>query len=416
MDAKQWERVKKAFSTVIARGPRHVSDALLEECAGDDELMQELRPLVEEHFRLVNVNRTASPTDSPAPELPEIVAGRFRVLARLGSGGFGDVYRVIDEMGGDEPLALKILRSSDPLALHYFKREFRSLADIYHRNIIALHELIAHNNRWMFSMELIDGVDFLRFLDSQAIRDRDAALRSCIVQLAEGLLALHQRSLLHRDIKPSNVLVTPAGRLVLLDFGLVRAFGDDTQSTFTFAGTPDYMSPEQAAGEVVGEPSDWYAVGVMLYQALTGRKPFHGSSLEVLRRKQIERPVPPSEITSVVSAQLNDLCLKLLERDPLKRASHADIVRLAYPDGSVQVRESPSSPFVGRNEPLRGLSGAYAAAEDGPVLVHLCGPSGIGKTVLLREFMRHLATARPPWSSPAAAMRASRSPIKRSTT
>ncbi len=390
MDAIRWERIKRAFSTVIARGPGRNSDALLNACDGDDDLVQEVRPLVEEHFRLLSADRTPASADPPAPELAEIVAGRFRVLARLGAGSFGDVYRVIDELAGDEPLALKILRSSDPLALHYFKREFRSLADIYHRNIIALHELIAYRDRWMFSMELVEGVDFLRFLDARPIQDRDAGLRSCIMQLAEGLLALHQRNLLHRDIKPSNVLVTDAGRLVLLDFGLVRAFGDDAHSTFTFAGTPDYMSPEQAAGAAVGEPSDWYAVGVMLYQALAGRLPFQGGSFEVLRLKQTERPVPPIEVAAGTPAELNELCLKLLECDPLKRGSYEDVVRLAHPAGSVQFREPPSALFVGRSEPLSRLSEAYAAAENHALVVHLCGPSGIGKTVLLREFIRLL--------------------------
>ena len=327
-------------------------------------------------------------TDMSSPELPGIVAGRFRVLSRLGSGGFGDVYRVIDESAGNEQLALKLLRSSDPRALNHFKREFRSLADIYHRNIVALYELFAHHDRWMFSMEFVDGVDLLRFLDAQPICERDGAVRSCMMQLAEGLVALHQRNLLHRDVKPSNILVTATGRLVLLDFGLVRAFGDDAESTLTFAGTPHYMSPEQAACAELGEPSDWYAVGVMLYQVLTGRLPFQGSSVEVLRRKQIERPVAPVEIASDVPADLNELCLKLLERDPRKRGSYVDVARLVQPAGTVQVSQPPSATFVGRDELLRLLLDAYAAAEDRQVVVHLSGPSGIGKTVLLHQFIR----------------------------
>ncbi len=393
MDQIRWERMKRAFSVVIARGPSRVSEALNRECGGDEEMARELRPLVEEHFRLAHAGQTLGTDDASTTGVPELIADRFRVLARLGSGGFGDVYRVTDEFAGDESLALKVLRTSDPLALHYFKREFRSLADIHHRNIITLRELIAYRERWMFTMELVDGVDFLKFLEMQpSLQDRYAALRSCLVQLAEGLAALHQRGLLHRDVKPSNVLVTPAGRLVLLDFGLVRAYGEDVDSTFTFAGTPDYMSPEQAAGEAVGEPSDWYAVGVMLYRALTGRKPFHGNSFEVLRRKQNERPVPPADTTSGLPVELNDLCVKLLELDPLKRASYADVARLAPLEAGIQVREPQGALFVGRAEPLRNLADAYAAVEDRPVIVHLCGPSGMGKTVLLREFIRHLGT------------------------
>src|SRR5687768_535881 len=117
MDARRWERIKRAFSSVIAHGPDRALDALLEECDGDEELGRELRPLVEEHFRLLNADRTTVPTDGSTAELPALVAGRFRILARLGSGSFGDVYRVKDEVAGGEEVALKILRSSDPVAL-----------------------------------------------------------------------------------------------------------------------------------------------------------------------------------------------------------------------------------------------------------------------------------------------------------
>ena len=388
MDAERWARLKEVFSTVIAFGPNRALTALHSECQGDDDLLRQVRPLVEEHFHLQNTGQTAAAPELEAPGPTGLVAGRFKVQARLGGGGFGDVYRVSD--AGGEPLALKILRSSDPLALLYFKREFRSLADIYHPNIIALHELIADSDRWMFTMELVDGVDLLRYLDAQPLADRDAAARACFMQIADGLQALHERNLLHRDLKPSNVLVSAAGRLVLLDFGLVRAFGEDFQHNVTFAGTPDYMSPEQAVGAPLGEPSDWYAVGVMLYQFLTGERPFAGSAYEVLRQKQHERPVPPIDMVASLPAELNDLCMKLLEPDPAKRASYADVVSLLGPTGAAPMRESPGAPFVGRAEPLHWLADAYAAAEAGPVLVHVQGPSGIGKSALLREFIRRL--------------------------
>ena len=286
-------------------------------------------------------------------------------------------------------LALKVLRAPSAFALHYFKREFRSLAGITHPNLVALYELLAQGDRWMFSMEFIDGVDFLAFLNSRPPANRDEAVRSALLQLSEGLRALHERGLLHRDLKPSNVLVTAAGRLVLLDFGLVRPFAGDTQQAATLVGTPDYMSPEQAAGNPLTESSDWYAVGVMLYQALAGRLPFH-----FLRRKPDERPAPPIEIVPGVSGELNELCLKLLDPDPAQRAGYSDVVRLLDPGARVTPRETTGAVFIGRDEPLRLLSEAYGLAESGPVLVHLCGPSGIGKTALLREWMRR-ATKQP---------------------
>ena len=246
MNASKWERLRRAFTTIVAKGPGYTSDELLRECAGDEELADQLQSLIDEHFELGGTHTVIPRPSRPAgSELPTVVAGRFRVIATLGSGSFGDVYRVMDEGGGGEQVALKILRSSDPLALHYFKREFRSLADIYHTNIAALYELIAYHDQWMFTMELVDGVDLLRFVKARPISERDAAVRSCIQQLAEGLTALHRRNLLHRDVKPANVLVTTAGRVVLLDFGLVRAFGDDVDSTLTFAGTPTTCRPNK---------------------------------------------------------------------------------------------------------------------------------------------------------------------------
>lgn len=391
MDATLWARIKEAFSIAIARTPDDAGKALIQACGGDDELVGHVRPLVEEHFRILSAVQVRTPAEIPDAELPGIIAGRYRVLARLGGGSFGDVYRVSDEVAGGGELALKILRSSDPLALHYFKREFRSLADTYHPNIVKLRELLAYQDRWMFTMEFVDGVDLLRFLKRQSPSDRDITLRSCLVQLGEGLNALHRGRLLHRDVKPSNVIVTSAGRLVLLDFGLVHSLDRDPQSLVTFAGTPDYMSPEQAAGRSVAEPSDWYAFGVLLYQSLTGALPFQGNFVEVLRRKQLEDPIPPADLSPDIPEQLNTLCLNLLERDPLKRACYDDVIRLLQPRTVVPVRESRSTPIIGRGEPLRHLTDAIAAIENFPVLIHISGSSGIGKTALLREFIARIS-------------------------
>jgi len=303
-------------------------------CAGNLQLFQEVWTYVAAEERmngfLLNpvfpgLQETSPPANPDQPavlgerrpaDLPGILGGRFRVLSRLGAGAFGDVYRVIDEIAGGEPLALKVLRTPDPVALQYFKNEFRTLAGLNHRNIVALHELISDGDRWMFTMEFVDGVDLLQFLAAYPKAGWEAGVYSCLSQLADGLRILHEQNLLHRDLKPSNVLVTGAGRLVLLDFGLVRGFGDPFQQAATFAGTPNYMSPEQAIGASLRQPSDWYAVGVMLYQILTGRVPFVFESHEALRRKQFDRPVPPAEIVTTVPQKLNELCIQLLEPDP----------------------------------------------------------------------------------------------------
>lgn len=392
MNAQLWARVTEAFSFVISHDCDDAPGALIQVCGSDEELLRHVRPLVDEHFRHLKAVASPRAVDTVDAQLPAILGGRYRVLSRLGGGNFGDVYRVSDGSHRDNDLALKVLRSSDPLALYYFKREFRSLAGIYHRNIVKLRELIFHQDQWMFTMEFVDGVDLIRFIEGHPGQMRETVLRSCLLQLAEGLAELHRRGLIHRDIKPSNALVTRDGRVVLLDFGLVRSFDRDvTQSFATFAGTPDYMAPELASGTFAAEPSDWYAFGVLLYQTLTGQLPFQGSLMEIFRRKQAEQPVPPAAIATAIPAQLNVLCLRLLERDPLKRATYGDVVQALHPGATAPARNQPRSAIIGRSVAIRLLTDAVAASQDRPALIHLCGPSGIGKTALLREFVSRMS-------------------------
>lgn len=261
-----------------------------------------------------------------------LVSERFDIKSKLGSGGFGVVYRAFDREQGTD-VAIKTLHDTNPRTLFRFKREFRALADIAHPNLVKLYELISEDSVWYFTMELVDGVDFLRWIDrghdlrrpaltaqapqsaephvgaaatvdidanlasdtsematpspmqtgeilAESLTERscpadDDRLRAALGQLTRGLITLHRFGKLHRDIKPSNVLVDRDGRVVLLDFGMVTEFGstrspleklerDSNPAKVRFAGTPRYMSPEQAMGEDLDEATDWYAVGVVL--------------------------------------------------------------------------------------------------------------------------------------------------------
>ena len=394
---------------------------------------------------------------------------RYRIRRTLGVGGMGVVYEAWDVQRG-VPVALKTLRKVDPGALLRFKREFRAIADVAHPNLVSLYELVAEGDTWFFTMELVDGVDFLRWVghatwpgadtetglpgaqDSsvilEALAELDAAntetaaprevrpedptpdpaefrraseettrprafgkkvrlgnpdgnqpdearLRSAVRQLAEGVSALHHLGLLHRDIKPSNVLVTPEGRLVLLDLGLVTMMAPTEESVERYvAGTGAYMSPEQAAARRLTEASDWYSVGVMLYEGLTGVRPFRGSFEEVVRAKQLSEPPPPSRVTRGVPADLDALCADLLRLRPSDRPSGDAILERMGSAGTprplasaerVGTRGGPV--FVGRGKELGWLNGAFetAAAGNG-ITVHLHGDSGMGKSALLRRF------------------------------
>ena len=205
-------------------------------------------------------------------------AVRFTLVRRLGAGGMGVVYEAYDQQRG-ELVALKTMKRVNPLALVRFKQEFRSLSDITHRNLVNLYELFAVEDRWFFTMELVEGGSFfshirhgpdpasfrLNEVDASNVRSEpvhprrpkpqfsldETRLRDALRQLAEGVDALHRAGKLHRDIKPSNVLVTVEGRVVLLDFGLtadLESLGRGRAVDRQVVGTVGHMSPEQAAG------------------------------------------------------------------------------------------------------------------------------------------------------------------------
>ena len=197
---------------------------------------------------------------------------------------------------------------------------------------------------------------------------------------------------MHCDLKPSNVLVTAEDRVVILDFGLVMETEPHLSGPRRYlAGTPAYMSPEQAAGEQLSKASDWYSVGVMLYQALTGDLPFTGQVFEVLAKKQREEPPSPSEVVQGIPEDLNALCCALLRRDPEARLSGSEILRrlAGVPDGEVPTVHEDL--FAGRERHVECLMEAFEATRKGrTVTVYLHGASGIGKTTLAHHFLEKL--------------------------
>ena len=357
-------------------------------------------------------------------ELGTFGSKRFRIVRRLGSGGMGVVYEAIDEDGAR--VALKTLKNAEPQALYRFKREFRSLADIGHPNLVRLGELHCEQDQWYFTMELLEGEPFTEWVSADgpahpaetvpvddappvasrrrgAHRFDEARLRAAIPQLAAGVAALHEAELVHRDIKPSNVLVGHDGRLVLLDFGLV-AEAEMVESSKAFSdanvvGTVAYMAPEQAAGMPAGPAADWYSVGVMIYEALTGRLPFEGQALEVLMAKQRHDPPPPSAVAHGIPADLDDLVVSLLRFDPTERPDDARMLARFGRDGhraslapsADSTSTGLSTPFVGREEERELLQRAFDDVTEGRrVAVFVRGESGIGKSLLVRRVLRDI--------------------------
>jgi eukaryotic-like serine/threonine-protein kinase len=306
---------------------------------------------------------------------------RFELVRKLGSGAFGEVYEARDREHGSV-VALKTLKSSHPDWIYRFKREFRIVGDLAHRNLVRMFELFVEDERWYLTMELIHGIPF-----DEHLRRTPAQLRSCFAQLALGLSELHAAGCLHRDVKPSNALVDATGKVVLLDFGL--AVHQHAAVATAIAGTAPYMAPELGLRQAPTEASDWYAFGVMLYETLAGERPFAGDEAEMLRAKLRDSPPPPSDLRNGVDATLESLSLRLLSPEPAVRPTTTELLRALHASTPVPSR-SVAAPIVGRRDELAILAAACETSRDRPVVVAVSGPPGIGKTALIGAFVEEL--------------------------
>jgi len=392
--------------------------------------------------------------------------GRFEVRRCLGKGAFGIVYEAFDRERS-ALVALKLPHEESAQGLYLFKQEFRSLADVTHLNLISLYELLSDRDRWFFTMELVDGTNFLehvrgsssatpntsrsgdpipqtwtehpstapagawdslgtvdsRSQDWSALASPSSSgqdpsqalpppgpppdferLRRALRQLAEGLGYLHASGKVHRDLKPSNVLVTRKGRVVILDFGLVADTDPQTveESEAFVGGTPAYMAPEQISGTPGTMTSDWYSVGVMLYQALTGRLPFPGTCRKDLLLKLHQDPPPPRALVPSVPGDLDTLCMALLCRDPEARIKGARVLESlkASPASSSAVLQGQggraAAAIAGREAELDTLLQSFHSAQEGRAITTLLhGQSGMGKSFLIQCFLREVRKQEP---------------------
>src|SRR5262245_49947866 len=219
--------------------------------------------------------------------------GGYQLERRLGSGGMGEVFAA--RASDDGPLvALKVLSEVHATRLYRFKREFRALADVKHENLIALDQLVVlPTGQAFFTMELVDGISFVDYVRGQTPVGQLpnlVRLERALRQLIAGVHHLHLARCVHRDIKPYNVLVTSDGRVVLLDFGVISELSEVGDEGMTrdgqMLGTPAYMAPEQTGADTTGPAADFYAIGTMLFECLTGALPFRGSVLDILMEKR----------------------------------------------------------------------------------------------------------------------------------
>jgi hypothetical protein len=352
----------------------------------------------------------------------------------------GVVYEAFDRERR-QSVALKRLLHFTPAAFYRFKQEFRTLADVHHPNLVRLYELeVTEQDGAFFTMELVHGIEFLAYTqrpdaraalpeksdlasvaratfrpgagplpdapqpsmrESRPPSPADAdRLRRALRQLVEGVQALHAAGKLHRDIKPSNVLVTNDGRVVILDMGvateLSRVVDQNLPEEQEVVGTARYMAPEQALAEAPTPASDWYSVGVVLYEALVGKPPFSGSTADVLSMKTLLDAVPPSECIAGIPSDLDALCRSMLDRDPERRPNGFEILRRLGTSRSIRPVHSPlpsamaakEVALIGRDTQIATLREAFEKVRSGrSVTVRVTGASGMGKTAVAQHFL-----------------------------
>ena len=296
----------------------------------------------------------------------------YRIIEKLGEGGMGVVYRAEDvnlgRMTALKFLAPKTLGSGDDRKR--FVREARSAASLNHPNISTVYGIEEHEGEPFIAMELVDGRDLSETISGGPLKVGEAI--RIAIQAAEGLGHAHDEGVVHRDIKPGNIMVTAGGRAKIMDFGLAGV-ADRTRLTRegTTLGTVAYMSPEQARGEDVDRRADIWALGAVLYEMLTGRRPFEGEyDQAVVYRIMNEDPEPPTALRSGLPMELERIVLKALEKRPDERYQHADdlvsdLRRLErrLETGSVPSQPSAPTPSPGATRPAGPPSEAARPAE-----------------------------------------------------
>jgi serine/threonine-protein kinase len=281
------------------------------------------------------------------PELPTdaLVDGRYKILARIGSGGMADVYCAEDQQLGRK-VALKLLHrrfAEDAEFVERFRREASAAASLQHPNVVGVYDRGEWDGTSYIAMEYLPGRSLKDVIRQEAPLDPVRAV-DLTVQILKAARFAHRHGIVHRDLKPHNVMVDDEDRVKVTDFGIARAGASDMTETGSIMGTAQYLSPEQAQGHAVSQSSDLYAIGVILFELLTGHVPFDADSAVSIALKHVSEPPPaPSVLDPSVPPALEAVVLWALEKDPAQRPADADAFIHALEDArdTVAAEEAP---------------------------------------------------------------------------
>lgn len=281
------------------------------------------------------------------PDQDVILNQRYRLLERAGSGGMATVYKAQDLMLR-RLVAVKLLHeglTSDDAFLERFQREAHAAANLSHPNIVTVHDIGQDGHRHYIVMEFVNGRTLKNLIRDYA-QQHDAAMPvartlALAIQVCAGIGYAHRAGLVHCDVKPQNVIVTRDDRVKVADFGIARAMSEASiQSGSLLWGTPHYFSPEQASGEAPTPASDVYAIGIIVFEMLTGRLPFEADTLPALALKHLHEPAPlVTSLNASVPAQLEQIINKILSKEPAGRyrtAGQLERILRSYQESSQQ--------------------------------------------------------------------------------